>query len=48
MIKTLKGVFAILLFKEFPSLKKKQGDGHLWNPGYFVTTVSENPEQQIR
>jgi putative transposase len=48
MIKTLKGVSARLLFKEFPNLKKKLWDGHLWNPSYFVSTVSENTEQQIR
>ena len=47
MIKTLKGVSARLLFKEFPSLKKKLWSGHLWNPSYFVATVSENTEQQI-
>lgn len=22
--------------------------GHLWNPSYFVATVSENTEEQIR
>ena len=48
MIKTLKGVSARLLFKEFPSLKKTLWGGHLWNPSYFVATVSENTEQQIR
>lgn len=29
-------------------LKKKLWSGHLWNPSYFVTTVSENMEEQIR
>ena len=24
------------------------GGGHLWNPSYFVATVSENTEEQIR
>jgi putative transposase len=48
MIKALKGVSARLLFKEFPNLKKKLCGGHLWNPSYFVSTVSENKEQQIR
>ncbi len=49
MIKALKGVSARLLIKEYgEELKKKLWGGHLWNPSYFVTTVSENTEQQIR
>ena len=35
--------------KEFgEELKKKLWRGHLWNPSYFVATVSENTEEQIR
>ncbi|WP_410515117.1 IS200/IS605 family transposase [Paenibacillus sp. BR2-3] len=48
MIKVLKGISARLLFKEFPHLKKKLGDGHLWNPSYFIATASEHTEEQIR
>ncbi|MBP3039880.1 IS200/IS605 family transposase [Bacillaceae bacterium Marseille-Q3522] len=48
IIKALKGVSARLLFKEFPQLKKKLWGGHLWNPSYFVATVSEHTETQIR
>lgn len=48
MMKSLKGVSARLLFKEFPILKKRFWGGHLWNPSYFVATVSEHTEQQIR
>ena len=49
MIKALKGVSARLLMKEFgEELKKKLWDGHLWNPSYFVATVSEHTEEQIR
>jgi putative transposase len=49
IIKTLKGVSARLLIKEFASeLKIKLWGGHLWNPSYFVATVSENTESQIR
>ena len=48
MIKSLKGVAARFLFKEFPDLKKKLWGGHLWNPSYFVATVSEHTEAQIR
>lgn len=48
MIKALKGVSARLLMKQFPILKKKLWGGHMWNPSYFVATVSENTEEQIR
>lgn len=48
IIKALKGVSARLLFKEFPKLKKKLWGGNLWNPSYFIATVSENTEEQIR
>lgn len=48
MIKALKGVSARLLFKEFPKIKQKLWGGHLWNPSYFVATVSEHTEAQIR
>lgn len=49
MIKALKGVSARFLMKEFgEELKKKLWGGHIWNPSYFVATVSENTEEQIR
>lgn len=37
IIKVLKGVSARRLWGE-----------HLWNPSYFIATVSENTEEQIR
>lgn len=49
MIKALKGVSARLLMKEYgDDLKKKLWGGHLWNPSYFVATVSENTEEQVK
>jgi len=49
MIKALKGVSARLLMKEYGViLKSKLWGDHLWNPSYFVATVSENTEEQIR
>lgn len=49
MIKALKGVSARLLMKEYGNtLKDKLWGGHLWNPSYFVATVSENTESQIK
>ena len=49
MIKGLKGVSGRLLMKEYGNeLRSKLWGGHLWSPSYFVATVSENTEEQIR
>lgn len=49
MIKALKGVSARLLMKEHgEQLKRRLWGGHLWNPSYFVATVSENTGEQIK
>ena len=49
IIKALKGVSARLLMLEYGiELKKKLWGGHLWNPSYFIATVSENTEEQIK
>lgn len=49
MIKALKGVSARLLMKQYGcDLKKQLWGGHLWNPSYFIATVSESTEEQIR
>ena len=49
MLKAMKGVSARLLMKEFgDSLKNKLYGGHLWNPSYYIATVSENTEDQIK
>lgn len=48
IIKALKGVSARLLLKEHPGIRKSLWGGHLWNPSYFIATVSENTEEQIR
>lgn len=48
LIKGLKGVSARILFKDFPDLKQQLWSGHLWNPSYFIATVSEQTESQIR
>ena len=48
IVKALKGVSARMLFKEYGNeLRKQLWGGHLWNPSYFVATVSENTEQQV-
>lgn len=49
IMKALKGVSARLLMKEYGNyLRKKLWGGHLWNPSYFVATVSENTEEQVK
>ena len=49
IIKAMKGVSGRLLMKEFgDGLRSKLWGGHLWNPSYFIATVSENTEGQIR
>lgn len=49
IIKALKGVSARLLMKEYgDALRNQLWGGHLWNPSYFIATVSENTESQIR
>ena len=48
IIKGMKGVAARMLIKEFPEIKKQLYGGHLWSPSYFVCTVSENTETNIK
>ena len=48
IVKALKGASARALFKKHPILKTQLWGGHLWNPSYFVATVSENTEEQIK
>ena len=36
------------LFLKHPEIKNKLWGGHLWNPSYFVATVSKNTEEQIK
>ena len=47
-MKILKGISARKLFLKHPEIKNKLWNGHLWNPSYFVATVSENTEEQIK
>jgi len=48
MLKGMKGVSAREMFKSFPRLKDKLYGGHLWNPSYFVATVSDQTEMQVQ
>lgn len=46
-IKVFKGNTARRLFLIHPKTKTELWDGHLWNPSYFVATVSERTKDQI-
>lgn len=46
-IKVLKGNTARWLFLKHPELKKQLWGGHLWNPSYFVATVSDRSKEQV-
>ena len=46
-IKVLKGNTSRWLFMAHPELKKSLCGGHLWNPSYFVVTVSERSTAQV-
>lgn len=48
IMKALKGVSARILFKiHGDKIRRQLWGGHLWNPSYFIATVSENTQQQI-
>ena len=46
-VKILKGNTARWLFLKHPEIKKQLCSGHLWNPSYFVATVSERTLKQV-
>lgn len=49
IIRKMKGISSRYLMNEYKhELSKKLWCGHLGNPSYFVATVSENTEKQIR
>lgn len=47
-IKILKGNTARWLFLAHPEIKKQLWGGHLWNPSYFVATVSDRTLEQVK
>jgi len=48
MVKILKGNTARWLFMRYPQIKTQLYGGHLWNPSYCVTTVSEHSLSKIK
>ncbi|MHC5818267.1 MAG: transposase, partial [Nostoc sp.] len=47
-VSTVNSLFNTRKFLKFLQLKKKLWGGHLWNPSYFVSTVSENTEAEVK
>lgn len=47
-VKVFKGNGARWLFMNHPEIKKSLWGGHLWNPSYFVATVSDRSHEQIK
>ena len=47
-IKILKGNTARWLFLDHPEIKKQLCGSHLWNPSYFVATVSDRTLEQVK
>ncbi len=48
LLKILKGNTARWLFLNHPEIKKQLWGGHLWNPSYFVATVSDRTLEQVK
>jgi putative transposase len=48
IIKILKGVTGLRLFKEFPQLKKEYWGGHIWSSSYYIGTVGSVTKDAIR
>lgn len=47
-VKILKGNTARWLFMKHPEIKSSLWGGHLWNPSYFVATVSDRTFDQVQ
>lgn len=48
IVKVLKGVTSLRLFKKYPELKEELWKGHLWSPSYYVGTAGDISADTIR
>ena len=48
IVKWIKGISGIKLFKKFPDLTKKLWKGKLWSNSYYVETTGSTSEENIR
>jgi putative transposase len=48
IVKMMKGISARKLLMDYPDLKKKLGNGPLWNRSFYLETVGSVSEETIR
>ena len=48
IVKVLKGVTGLRLFKKYPKLKKEYWGGHIWSPSYYIGTAGQVSAETIR
>lgn len=48
IVKVLKGVSGLRLFRAYPELKKDYWDGHIWSPSYYVGTAGKVSSKTIQ
>ena len=48
IVKILKGVSSLRLFKRHPELKSEYWNGHIWSPSYYVGTAGNVSAETIR
>lgn len=48
IVKILKGVTGLRLFKKYPELKEEYWGGHIWSPSYYVGTAGHVSAETIR
>jgi len=48
IVKVLKGVTGLRLFKKYPELKKEYWKGHIWSPSYYIGTAGHVSAETIK
>ena len=48
IVKWIKGISGIKLFKKFPDLRHSLWKGQLWSNSYYVETIGSTSEENIR
>lgn len=48
IVKVLKGVTGLRLFKKYPELKKEYWGGHIWSPSYYIGTAGTVSAETIK
>jgi len=48
IVKIIKGVSGLRLFKKYPELKKEYWGGHIWSAGHYIGTAGEVTKETIK